>query len=781
MFGLRDFYHLPQVETLVDQIAAGGPGLVVVAGPDAHPQPGRPPGAILLPSGRSAVFGMLVDRLLAGHPGAKAQVIAPDKETYRPPRSFKRRVRFNLVQPPFTYAGRLEQACRARPDLVVLDHLTPQTLPAALDAARAGLWVISQLDTVFYGAGVARHLTDLGASRQQLSGLSWVLSVQRLATLCPACKQPALPDPARLASLSLHYTELVEIMSLASPLRAPKPSSTGGSSGKTASSIGEGERATPTGEIGTFYSASGCPQCQGSGRRGDLAVFDIFQADPGAPDPFTQPSRLAMQTYLLYLASLGELAIQDYLDFETDQFRRVYFGLADNKQRLDEVQASFERQLAEQDAAHRVLEQRTRALISLQEIAHSLISSADLEDLAGWVVRCAGELCGADRCILYYLLPDGQVEVLASLGWGKERLPPRIQRQQVFTHGEAPQPLSFPNWPPGISPRHPDVEGAELRAGLYIPLLAQDELVGLMVVHATRKPAFKPGEVALLQALTNQAALAIQRASLIEQLQAKVAALEAAQAELVEKERLERELELARQVQQSMLPKSFPEVAGFRFAARYEPARYVGGDLYDVILLDDDHFGIAIADVSDKGMPAALYMALTRSLLLAESGREPSPRRVLERINHVLIELGQLGMFVTVFYGVIELSTRYLTYASAGHDRPWLLRGGEARELASQGAPLGVLEEGVLLLTEERLEIETGDRLVLYTDGLADVESRDGRLYGRQRLRELVQDHAGQPPDELCAAVFAELISFQGGGDQFDDMAMLVVSVEGQA
>jgi phosphoserine phosphatase RsbU/P len=137
---------------------------------------------------------------------------------------------------------------------------------------------------------------------------------------------------------------------------------------------------------------------------------------------------------------------------------------------------------------------------------------------------------------------------------------------------------------------------------------------------------------------------------LVDQLRAKIAALEAAQAELVVKERLERELELARTVQENVLPHVFPLIPGYQFATGYQPARYVGGDFYDVIDLGDGFVGLAIADVSDKGMPAALYMTLTRSLLRAEAYRDRSPRAVLTRVNQLLMELGEPTAFVTMFY-----------------------------------------------------------------------------------------------------------------------------------
>lgn len=198
--------------------------------------------------------------------------------------------------------------------------------------------------------------------------------------------------------------------------------------------------------------------------------------------------------------------------------------------------------------------------------------------------------------------------------------------------------------------------------------------------------------MALLQTFAYQAALALQRAGLIEALRENISQLRAAQAELVKKERMERELELARQVQQSVLPRIFPLMPGYTFAARNEPARQVGGDFYDVILLDAHCFGVVIADVSDKGMPAALYMALTRSLLLAEARRERSPFTVLTNVHRLLLELGEPNMFVTVFYGVVDGPARRLTYARAGHDRPLLLRGGNVQSLGGTGTFLGFPE-----------------------------------------------------------------------------------------
>jgi len=182
--------------------------------------------------------------------------------------------------------------------------------------------------------------------------------------------------------------------------------------------------------------------------------------------------------------------------------------------------------------------------------------------------------------------------------------------------------------------------------------------------------------------------------------------------------------------------------------------------------------------VSDKGMPAALYMALTRSLLLAEARREPSPRAVLGNVNRLLLELGEPNMFVSVFYGIVDAATRQLTYTRAGHDRPLLLREGNIQTLTGQGAVLGFLDQDEINLSEEQIALAPGDRLVLYTDGLTDVQAPDDHLFDLGRLKSVLQSHAHMSPSEMCAATFADLAAYQGSAEQFDDMTILVLGVE---
>jgi sigma-B regulation protein RsbU (phosphoserine phosphatase) len=349
-----------------------------------------------------------------------------------------------------------------------------------------------------------------------------------------------------------------------------------------------------------------------------------------------------------------------------------------------------------------------------------------------------------------------------------------LARGLIYEELSDREPMDYIGAPPGVvlpadSPRP--------RSGLALPLVAHGIPAGLMLIQSTRKARFTQGEAAILSTLAGYAAVAMQRAGLIEQLQGKIDALEEAQVELAAKERLERELELARQVQLSMLPHTFPDTPGVEFAASYAPARQVGGDFYDVIRLDDERVALVIADVSDKGMPAALYMALARSFILAEARRLDPPGVVLQHVNQLLLEVGEQDMFVTVFYGVLDRRNGRLTYSRAGHDHPFLLRDGRIEQLDGHGMALGLFDAPLFTLSEETIDLRPGDRLILYTDGLTDVDGPDGEMLGREGLAACLRDHAGRPPAEMCRAIFAALTDYRGDAPQFDDMALVVASI----
>lgn len=255
--------------------------------------------------------------------------------------------------------------------------------------------------------------------------------------------------------------------------------------------------------------------------------------------------------------------------------------------------------------------------------------------------------------------------------------------------------------------------------------------------------------------------------------------LQAAQAQIIEQETLARELELARDIQESMLPQWLPPLAGFDLGARMVPARMVGGDFFDVIPLGPDTLGIVIGDVSGKGVPAALFMALTCSLLRAEAGRTPAPTDVLRNVNHQLLGMNANGMFVTVLYGVLHQTTRAFSYARAGHDLPlvWTTGGETVPIPRTQGLPLALFPD--LVLDAQTVVIPAGGMLLLYTDGVTEAMDAQGELFGLERLVPTVLRKPISPAQALCDDLIRMLTAYHGTAPQADDIT--VVAVRAQA
>jgi sigma-B regulation protein RsbU (phosphoserine phosphatase) len=254
------------------------------------------------------------------------------------------------------------------------------------------------------------------------------------------------------------------------------------------------------------------------------------------------------------------------------------------------------------------------------------------------------------------------------------------------------------------------------------------------------------------------------------------AALQAAQAQIIEKEKLEQELRTAHRIQQSILPGELPRLPGYDFGALIVPTRSVGGDLYDFIPLGRGRMGIAVGDVSDKGVPAAIFMALTRSLLRAEATRVASPRRALERVNQLLLDMNDEGMFVTLLYGILDAQQGTFAYARAGHELPLLFDpDGSARGVASgQGAPLGLFDN--LALDEQVVSVSPGSTFLLYTDGATDITGPEGVLFGLERLQALAQGAlGGRTAQALCDEIWYGLTAHQGASSQDDDVALVAI------
>jgi sigma-B regulation protein RsbU (phosphoserine phosphatase) len=244
------------------------------------------------------------------------------------------------------------------------------------------------------------------------------------------------------------------------------------------------------------------------------------------------------------------------------------------------------------------------------------------------------------------------------------------------------------------------------------------------------------------------------------------------------KERIESELKIARDIQMGMLPKTFPPFPQRKeldIYAMIEPAKEVGGDLYDFFFLDEDHLCFAIGDVSGKGVPAALFMAITMTLLKTKAGEEMSPSAVLTRVNHDLSQDNPYSMFVTIFLGVLNVRTGKLAYSNGGHNPPWLLHhhGDVLCLQGSGGAALGAIED--VVYQPQDMFFQKGDTLFLYTDGVTEAMNEKEELFGDGRLQGVLLTLKESPVEALVDGVMNEVKGFSKGVPQSDDITMLVL------
>jgi serine phosphatase RsbU (regulator of sigma subunit) len=233
---------------------------------------------------------------------------------------------------------------------------------------------------------------------------------------------------------------------------------------------------------------------------------------------------------------------------------------------------------------------------------------------------------------------------------------------------------------------------------------------------------------------------------------------------------------VARHIQHALLPNDVPALVGWKISPYYQPAREVGGDFYDFVPLADGRVSLVIGDVSGKGVPAAVLMSSTQSVLRALAQRgDPSPSRVLSEANEVLCTYIPPNMFVTCFYAILDPESASLRYANAGHDLPYLLRtSGEAEELRSRGMPLGLMPG--MGYEEKETMLEAGESALLYTDGIVEAHNPKGEMFGFPRLRVLVAEHDDDDERSLVDSLLGELYSFVGEGwEQEDDITLVTL------
>lgn len=259
------------------------------------------------------------------------------------------------------------------------------------------------------------------------------------------------------------------------------------------------------------------------------------------------------------------------------------------------------------------------------------------------------------------------------------------------------------------------------------------------------------------------------------QLQQAFDELKEAQEQLIEKERLERELQVAAEIQMSILPDVMPAPERYDFGGRILPARQVGGDFYDVFELGEDKIAVMIGDVADKGVPSAIFMARAHALIIAEADGHSSPGQVLRMVNKHITHLEKSTQFVTALYGVLDTRTGEFSYARAGHEPPLLLQAsGEVLRLPHQpGMALGLWED--IALDEYSLFLPRGSLLVMFTDGMTDCRNPQGKPFGLDRIMEIAGQLSGMTAQAGCDQLLETLVSYQNGSKQDDDVTLVAV------
>jgi len=298
---------------------------------------------------------------------------------------------------------------------------------------------------------------------------------------------------------------------------------------------------------------------------------------------------------------------------------------------------------------------------------------------------------------------------------------------------------------------------------LIVPLTAQGELIGALYLGPRlSEQDYSTDDRRLLSSLAGLASPSIRVAQLV-QTQA---------SEEAERQRMEQELQVATMIQQQFLPHSLPDLPEWQIAAYYGPARAVGGDFYDFMELPDGRIGVVVGDVTDKGVPAALVMARTHSILRAEAPRLVEPGAVLKQANELLCQEMPSNMFVTCLYGVLDTTSGFFRFANAGHNLPYVRSGGEVSEFRATGMPLGLLSG--MEYEEAEGTVGPGDSLLLYSDGFVEAHDPDGEMYGFPRLRSAFS--ADVSGSELVDRLLDDLHAFTGSGwEQEDDLTMVTL------
>jgi sigma-B regulation protein RsbU (phosphoserine phosphatase) len=329
----------------------------------------------------------------------------------------------------------------------------------------------------------------------------------------------------------------------------------------------------------------------------------------------------------------------------------------------------------------------------------------------------------------------------------------RNQQPLIVEDLESSDPTQwFPEW----------IQAEGFRGHAVVPMVVEEHSIGVLIINDREPRAFQADEIRFLQLMANQAAIALESARL--------------HVEEIERQRLEQEMAIGRDIQLSLLPKTPPVIPGWELGMRYKAARHVGGDFYDFYLFPDDDkkIGFLIGDVSGKGVPAALFMAMCRTMIRTTALAGRSPAQALIKANELILKDSQADLFLSVVCASLNTDTGRLTYSNAGHSRPMLIRAGsqEVQDLTARGVIMG--EFDTIDLEEREVEIHPGDLILLYTDGVTDTINEQQEAFGEKRLKAILTADGNNSVEALLDSILQSLEEFRGNANPEDDITIVV-------
>jgi phosphoserine phosphatase RsbU/P len=407
---------------------------------------------------------------------------------------------------------------------------------------------------------------------------------------------------------------------------------------------------------------------------------------------------------------------------------------------------------------------QARILLLLNEIARELTSILNLDELLGRIAELLRRLI--DFQMFSILLLDSSGEKLQhrfSLRFNenvhvKQEIP--LGRGLVGQAAQSMQAILAPDV--SKDPRYIE-SNPETRSELAVPLIYKDKVIGVLDLEHTRRGFFTDDHRRTVMTLAAQVAIAIENARLYEEIAR-------------QERRLERDLALARELQMRLLPQTLPKLAHLELAAKFSPARAIGGDLYDFIPYSLSRLGIAIGDVSGKGAPAAIYAALVSGILRSHAPIEPGPAEMLSAVNLSLAERRIEAQFVSLIYAVWDDEHRTLLVANSGLPRPVYVHDGKNNVIEATGLPLGLFDDADY--DEFRFKMKPGDMFVFFSDGILDARNRSGELFGRGRAEKIISECGGRSADCVVDRLFEAAAEHSAGVETFDDQTVVAIKVK---